>query len=424
MADHIDSYYAATAQPLDPCSPLDGDRRADVCVVGGGFTGLSTALHLAEAGIDVCLIEANKVGWGASGRNGGQVGSGQRLDQIALEEMVGLDDAKKLWQIAEDAKALVVELIDRHDISCDLERGILHPVHKKRYEAEYRDYALHLNAVYAYDDAVPLTADGMREQLNASGYHGGFLDKGGAHIHPLNFARGIANAARTAGASIHEDTRATRIATGATPAVETEKGTVTADHVVVACNGYLDGLLPQVETRLFPINNFVVATRPMAPEEEKALIADRLAVSDSRFVVYYFRFSGDGRLVFGGGETYSRRFPNDIAGFVRPHLTRIFPQLADVAIDYAWGGTLAITMKRLPVFDRPAPGILIAAGYSGHGVALATLGGQLLAEAIQRPSARFDLMARLPTPGFPGGRVLQRPGLVAAMLWYKLRDFL
>ncbi|MCB1493114.1 MAG: FAD-binding oxidoreductase, partial [Rhodobiaceae bacterium] len=309
MAAHVDSYYAATANPLDPFAPLDGDRRADVCVVGGGFTGLSTALHLAEAGVDVCLIEANAVGWGASGRNGGQVGSGQRLWQTELEPLVGMDDAKALWRIGEDAKHLVLDLIERHGIACDLAHGILCPVHKQRYEAEYHAYARHLNDVYDYDKAVPLSADEMRDKLKASGYFGGYLDKGGPHIHPLDFARGLADAARKAGAAIHEDTRATRIVPGAAPKVETVRGTITADHVVIACNGYLDGLFPAVDNRLFPINNFVVATAPMTPDEQAALIADRLAVADSRFVVYYYRFSGDRRLIFGGGETYSHAFP-------------------------------------------------------------------------------------------------------------------
>lgn len=424
MNSHTNSYYAATANPLDAFDALEGDRRCDVCIVGGGFTGLSAALHLADAGVDVCLIEANRVGWGASGRNGGQIGSGQRLWQTDLEQRVGMADAKKLWGIAEDAKALVLGLIDSHDIACDLAHGILNPVHKRAYEAEYRDYADHLCDVYGYDDAVMLDAVEMAEKLKAKGYYGGILDKGAAHFHPLNFARGLADAARKAGAAIFEGTRAIRIATGGSPSVETGRGAIAADQIIVACNGYLDGLFPAVETKLFPINNFIIATEPLTPDEEQALIADRLAVADSRFVVYYYRFSGDHRLIFGGGETYSRRFPPDIAGFVRPHLKRIFPQLADIGIDYAWGGTLAITLNRLPLFDRPAPGVLIAAGYSGHGVALATLGGQLLAEAVQGPSLRFDQMARLPTPGFPGGKALQRPGLIAAMLWYKLRDSL
>lgn len=420
--DHAPSYYAASSHPIAPFAPLDGDRQTDVCIIGGGYTGLSAALHLAETGVDVCLVEAEAVGWGASGRNGGQIGTGQRLWQTELEQMIGAEDARKLWDISEDAKALVLSLIDRHGIDCDLERGILNPVHKKRYEAVYHAYAAHLSQNYDYDGIKPLCADAMQALLKSPDYHGGLLDSGAAHLHPLSYARGIADAAREAGAAIHERTRATAIRPGAHNAIETTGGTIRAEHVIVASNGYLSGLLPKVENRLFPINNFVAATAPLSRDEETALIANRYAVADSRFVVYYFRFSGDGRLIFGGGETYSRHFPANIEAFVRPHLARIFPSLQDVRIDYAWGGTLAITMSRLPVFANPSAGIWAAGGYSGHGVAMATLGGQILAEAINGRTDRFEAMARAPTPAFPGGKLLRHPALAIAMLWYKLRD--
>lgn len=421
-APYPDSYYAATADFLTEFPALDGFQRCDVCVIGGGYTGVSTALHLAERGHDVILLEAERLGWGASGRNGGQVNSGQRRYQDELESMVGKDDAHRLWHLGEEAKALVRSLIARHGIACDLKAGVLNPDHKQRYVAESAAYAAKLRDDYGYAHARAVGREEMREMLGTDTYYGGWLDSGAAHLHPLNYLLGLARAAQAAGVRIYEGTKVRRLGRSAPIAVECGSGTVTADHVVLACNGYLDGVEPRVEVKIMPINNFILATEPLGEVGARALIRDDVAVADSRFVINYFRLSADKRLLFGGGENYSRSFPADIKSFVRKPMLEIYPQLAETRIDYAWGGTLAITVNRLPYFAHLKPGIFTASGYSGQGVALGTLAGQIMAEAIDGTMGRFDVFARVPTMTFPGGKLLRWPSMVAAMTWYALRD--
>ncbi|MFC2967191.1 NAD(P)/FAD-dependent oxidoreductase [Acidimangrovimonas pyrenivorans] len=414
------SYYAATATPLAPFPALAGEVRADVCVVGGGFTGLSAALHLAERGYDVVLLEAHRMGFGASGRNGGQVGSGQRLEQDTLEKMVGLDDARRLWQMGEDAKALVRELIDSHDMACKYHSGIAHGCWRAREVGHTHAYAEKMARDYGYDQIEPLDRAGIRALIGSEAYQGGDLDHGAGHVHPLNFAIGLAAAAAKAGAKLHELSEVTRIEDGTRPVIHTAEGRVVADHVILAANGYLGGLEPKVAARVMPINNFVIATEPLGDRAQE-ILSQNVAAHDTKFVVNYWRLSEDGRLLFGGGESYGYRFP-DIVRTVRKPMLQVYPQLADARIDYAWGGTLAITMNRMPCFIRPRPNVLSASGYSGHGVALATLAGKVMAAAIAGQSERFDLMARLPMPAFPGGPALRTPLLVLAMTWFALRD--
>jgi gamma-glutamylputrescine oxidase len=413
------SWYVAGVMPLPPFLPLEGATEADVCVVGAGYTGLSAALHLAEAGLDVVVLEAQRVGWGASGRNGGQLGSGQRRDQEWLEARFGPGPARLLWELAEEAKALVKELIARHAIACDLKPGVLHAAHRASEVPHDHAAAEKLARDYGYTEVEPLDRAGIMARLATEAYHGGVLDRGAAHLHPLAYALGLARAAAGAGARIHEGSRVEAIA--GTEA-RTAAGRVRARHVVVAGNGYLGGLVPAVAARVMPINNFMVATAPLGEARARALIRHDEAVADSRFVVNYFRLSRDRRLLFGGGESYGYRFPADIAGVVRPRMLGVFPQLGDVAIDYAWGGTLAITVDRMPAFQRLGPGLYAAGGYSGHGLAIATLAGKLMAEAVQGTAERFDVFSALPQPRFPGGARLRWPLLVLAMSWYALRD--
>lgn len=418
------SLWAAGAPPPPPCPPLEGEATADVCVVGGGYAGLSAALHLAEAGASVRLLEAQHPGWGASGRNGGQVGVGQRVDQPQLEGMTDPATARMAWEIGRDAAALVRDLVARHAIACAFKPGVMYVSHRPRLDPGYRVYADHMTATYGHD-AVYLSPAEVRARLGARGVSAGVLEPSGGHLHPLAYARGLAAAAEAAGAVIHERTRVLAIdgAVGALR-VRTEAGTLACDRVVVACNGYLGGLEPQVAARVMPINNFVCATEPLPEDRARALIRDDVAVADSRFVVNYYRLSEDRRLLFGGGESYGWRFPRDLKGFVRARMLRVFPQLADVAVTHAWGGTLAITPTRLPFFAELRPGVLTASGYSGSGVALATMAGAVLAEALTGERRRFEAMARLPVPAFPGGARLRRPLLVAAMLLAQLRDAL
>jgi len=416
-----ESWYAATTEPLAPFAALRGETRADVCVVGAGFTGLSAALHLAERGMNVVLIEAHRVGFGASGRNGGQLGSGQRQDQITLEKMVGRDDAAKLWALAEEAKSVTKGLIERHGIACHLKPGIAHMAFTASEVAEEHGYADHLETRYGYPHLEKLDRDQAQAICPSPRYVGGSLDMSAAHLHPLAYALGLARAATAAGVRIYERTEVHRIDEGQPAVVATDKGRVIADQVILACNGYLGGLNRQVAARVMPINNFVVATEPLGDEAARVLTRD-VAVADSKFVVNYFRLSHDKRLLFGGGETYGYRFPADIGALVRKPMTQIFPHLGDVKIDYAWGGTLAITMKRMPRLARLAPNILSASGYSGHGVGTATLSGRLMAEAVRGQAEGFDCMARVPCPAFPGGTALRSPLLVLAMSWFALRD--
>lgn len=416
-----DSWYAATTTPLAAFPPLRGEVKADVCVIGAGYTGLSAALHLAQAGRRVVVLDAQRVGFGASGRNGGQLGSGQRVDQTDLEKMLGDGPARAMWDLAEDAKALVKSLVVEHDIDCHLTPGVAHTASSISDVRDLHAYAEHLNTRYGYDQVETLDARACHALCPSPDYKGGVLDMGAAHLHPLAFAIGLASASLKAGVQIHERSRVHRIDEGAPATVYTDAGRVVADHVVLACNGYLSSLNQRVAARVMPINNFIVATEPLGADVDRVLTRD-VAVADSRFVVNYFRLSHDGRLLFGGGESYGYRFPRDIAATVRKPMSVVFPHLRDVKIDYAWGGTLAITMKRFPYLTRLGANMLSASGYSGHGVGTATHAGKLMADAIVGESDGFDTMATVPTPSFPGAGGLRTPLLALAMTWYAMRD--
>lgn len=421
QGEYPDSWYAATAHSAKARPALSENVTADICVVGAGFTGLSAALHLAQAGRSVVVIDAHRVGFGASGRNGGQLGSGQRVEQPGLEAMVGRDDAAKLWSLGEDAKDLVKGLIASHEIDCDLKSGVAHCGFSAGEMRQQHDQAAYMKATYDYQDLEIMDRDGFASICPSPAYHGGVVDWGAGHLHPLNFALGLAAAAEKAGARIFENTRVLKVDEGPSPMVKTAEGQVRAAHIILACNGYLGGLNAQVAARVMPINNFIAATEPLGDAADKVLTRD-IAVADSKFVVNYFRLSRDKRLLFGGGETYGYQFPSDIAALVRKPMTAIFPHLKDVRIDYAWGGTLAITMKRLPYLARLTPNIHSASGYSGHGVGTATHAGFLMARAIEGETDGFDTLSRLPVPAFPGGPGLRTPLLILAMTWYSLRD--
>jgi gamma-glutamylputrescine oxidase len=418
--DYPASYYAATRTALDPFPALKGEVRADVAVVGGGYMGLSAALHLAEAGRSVVVLEAHRVGFGASGRNGGQVGSGQRQDQDWLENAVGRDHARRLWDLAEDAKALVRDLIDRHRMPVTLYPGVAHACYSKAEARGTQAYAEKLSRDYGYDRIEVLDRAGIRRLIGSDRFAGGAVDRGAGHIHPLNFAIGLAQAAAGAGVRIHEGSEVLSLVPGAKPVLKTAHGQVTADHVILAGNGYLGRLEPGYPSRVMPINNFILATEPLGARAAEVL-AEPVAVADSKFVVNYWRLSEDNRLLFGGGESYGYRFP-DILKTVRPAMLAIYPQLAETRIDFAWGGTLAITMNRMPALLRPQANVLAASACSGHGVALSTLTGKLLAQAVAGQTEGFDLLARIPQPRFPGGAALRWPMLVLAMTWYSMRD--
>jgi gamma-glutamylputrescine oxidase len=413
------SYYASTADPAPAHPRLTEEIDVDLAVVGGGCTGLSAALHAAERGLGVAVLEGGKVGWGASGRNGGQIIPGLRKGAVELTRAYGAERARALFDLALEATTLVGALIARHDIACDLRlNGHLLAAVKdgdlRRMETEIDC----LSRVMDYNEVYLLSAAETRAQV-ASNYRGGLLDRLGGHMHPLKYTLGLARAARAAGATIYEHSPAVDLEKGAINRLVTPAGVVRARLVLLAGDALLGGLEPDAERRIMPIANYVVATAPMP--NAAALIPGDVAVSDSRFVVNYFRRTPDGRVLFGGGERYTRDPPRDIAGFVRPHLEGVFPQLAGVAIDHAWGGLVSITRTRLPHLGRRGE-IYVAHGYSGMGVVLSTLGGKLAVEAMLGEPERFDLFAGVAPAAFPGGVALRAPLHVLGMLWFALRD--
>ena len=413
------SYYVATAHPASALPPLRGAVRADLVVVGGGCTGLSTALHAAERGLNVVLLEGGRIGWGASGRNGGQLIPGLRKGAVELVKALGRERAVALFQLALEARALLLERIARHGIDCELKTtghllGAAKASDPRWMEAE----AECLATVMAYPHVEALTAAQTRAEVDTP-YHGGLLDRLGGHLHPLNYTLGLARAARAAGVRMFEGSQAVSLERTSGVRIGTASGAVRARTAVLAGDALLTGLEPRVNNRIMPVANYVVATEPLA--EARELIAHDVAVSDSRFVVNYYRLPADGRLLFGGGERYSPNPPSDIAAFVRPHMERVFPRLRGRRIDHAWGGLVSITTTRLPHIGRQGQ-VYFAHGYSGLGVLLSTLAGKLLVEAMQGETDRFDRFAALEPAPFPGGGALRGPLHVLGMLWYALRD--
>lgn len=415
------SWYADSVHPPPLRPMLKGETRADVAIVGAGFTGLSAALTLAGKGFDVVVLDAHRAGFGASGRNGGQVGSGFNKGQPELEKTLGKAKARALWDLAEEAKALTRHYCEAYAPDARFLPGVAHGAYSR---AEVN--ALHrevdwVAANYGYDQAEALDAPAFQAIVQSATYKGGLIDRGAGHIHPLRLCLGLASAAEQAGARLFEGTHVHHIKEGANPVIQTDRGRVVANHVVLACNGYLGGLNRRVAARVMPINSFIAATKPLEDRAAKVLAQD-IAVADSRFVVNYFRLSEDKRLLFGGRESYTLGFPKDITSKIAARVAAMFPQIADVPFTHAWGGTLGITMNRMPCVLRLAPNILSASGYSGHGVALSNFCGKLMGEAIAGQSERFDLMTEIPISPFPGGSAARSPLLTLAMTWYALRD--
>jgi len=415
------SYYAATATPFPLLPALAGTLEADVCVIGGGFTGLSAALHLAEAGYKTVLLEARRIAWGASGRNGGQINIGYVKGPGDLIRKYGRMQARQLFMLAEEGRALIRDRTARHGFACDLKPGTLLVASKPGdlawMAADVESYVRD----FGYDKVRLLDRAATLGEVGSTIYHGAIADSGGGHLHPLNYALGIARTAMAAGAGLYEGTPALKIEKGPMLAIKTPQGVVRARYAVLGCDSYLDGLEPRIESRIMPISNYIIATEPLPEETARALIPHDVCIADTKFVVSYFRLSADRRLLFGGGEKYTNHPPRDIAAFVRPYMLKVFPQLADARIDYGWGGQLALTISRMPHAGR-LDNIFFAHGFSGQGVAIANIAGKLIAEALAGTAERFDVLASLPHRAFPGGAALRHPLLVLAMLWYALRD--
>jgi gamma-glutamylputrescine oxidase len=414
------SYYVATANRFAPAPKLEGEQHADIVVIGGGYTGLHAALNAAERGYSVALLEAGRIGWGASGRNGGQIIPGWRKGAVELIARYGHARARVLFEMALEARSLTLDRIARHNIRCDLHvNGHLTLAAKPSDGAWMNAEAATLAGPMAYPHVRVLSSEEAREKAKTVAFHGGLLDECGGQLHPLNYALGLAEAARACGVRLYEASRVERIHTDSGVVARTDRGAVRAEYGVLACDALLGALEPRIARRIMPVANYLIATEPC--NEPESLVADRLAVSDSRFVVNYFRMTEDGRLLFGGGERYSPAPPRDIESFARGHMLRVFPQLEKAKIDYAWGGLVSITMSRLPHIGRIGD-LFFAHGYSGQGVLLPALTGKVLVEAMSGTAQRFDVLAGLAPPEFPGGAAFRTPLYVLGMLWYALRD--
>ena len=397
------SWYAATTDIPNERPPLYGHNEADVCVIGAGFTGLTAALNLAQKGFSVVVLDAHRAGFGASGRNGGQVGSGYNKSQRWLAKSLGQAPARALWEMAEESKADLRTFVAAHAPDARYRAGVAHGGYNLSEVAEEHRDAEYLAKTYGYDQIEELDAGQLRDIVKTSVYQGGILDKGAGHLHPLRYVLGLAKAAEAAGAVIYERSEVHHIAKGTEAEVRTDKGRVKAKFVVVAGNGYLPNIERKIAAKVMPINSFIGATKPLT--DAQAVLARDIAVADSKFVVNYFRMSEDNRLLFGGRESYSIGFPKDIETALHQRMVNLFPQLDGVGFDYVWGGTLGITVSRLPAVQRIAPNIISAAGFSGHGVALSGFAGKVMAEAIAGQAGRFDVLSSLPTPTCPCARV-------------------
>ncbi len=417
------SYYRdSVAVDLAPRPPLDSDTRADVCVIGGGITGCSAALHLAERGHSVVLLEANEIGFGASGRSGGQILPGLGTDIATVEKALGLSVAREIWEMSREAVRLTAELVERHAIPCDLSWGYLHAAVKRRHIKELCEFRDRLARDYDYRALSWLEGDALRQHVVSDAYPGALYESEAGHLHPLNYTLGLARAAQRAGVRLHEHSAVLAVEEGAPARVRTAHGSVTADFVVVAGNAYLGGLIPRMDGRIMRAANYMIATAPLSEEQAARVLPRNDALADANFVLDYYRLSGDRRLIYGGQVSYDGREPRGLAARMDAKIARLFPALAGVPIDYRWGGDVAITFNRAPDFGRLGTNLYYAQGYSGHGMALAGLAGKLMAEAIDGQSTRFDAFAAMPHRRFPGGERLRTPLLVLATAFYKLRD--
>jgi gamma-glutamylputrescine oxidase len=416
------SYYQATANAWETQPRFVGEGKYDVAVIGGGFTGLSVALACVEKGLKVVLLEKDSIGFGASGRNGGQLIPGLRWSMREIDEEFGRERAQAIFDLAYGAVERVKGRIAKHDIQCDLKAGHLEAAYKPaHFDAMQRD-AEFLAKQFGWESEIVSPKD-MGKHISGGGYHGGIYDPKGGHFHPLNYALGLAEACKAAGVRIIENSPVIELADFSSPSsdeVEIRAQTPQLAHkVIVATDTWIHGLDSELGRYTIPIMNYNVATAPL-PNADQLLPSDA-AVADSRFVLNYFRLSADKRLIFGGGEKYVQTPPADIAAFVRKHIVEVFPSLADVPIDYAWGGAVGVTMNRLPHFGRKG-NVFYAHGFSGHGALVTTLAGELLAEAVTGTMERFDVFAQLPHRPFPGGKLFARPLATLGLLWYALRD--
>ncbi len=405
-------------------APLRGEATADVAVLGGGIAGCAAALHLAQRGYRVALLEARSIGFGASGRSGGQTIFGLAVSQQKLEREVGKEDAHRLFDLSIEALDLTQALIREHAIDCDYRPNHVHVAVKPRHVHELDQWARELHEDYSYTSARLLNRDELRSHVRSDRYLGGLLDPRSGHLQPLKYTQGLARAATAAGAVIYENSEILRYEDGAQVHVHTAHGSVRCAHLVLCGNAYIGAVAPSLGRRILGVGTYIIATEPLGEERARAVLPSNAAVADINWILDYFRRSQDHRLLFGGRVSYSSVQPPHLAESMRKRMVRVFPALADVKVAHAWGGYLDITMSRAPDFGRLARNVYYLQGFSGHGVALAGLAGKLASEAIAGTAERFDVFARIPHRDFPGGRLFRRPSLMLAMLYYRLRDLL
>ncbi|OUL75415.1 NAD(P)/FAD-dependent oxidoreductase [Paraburkholderia hospita] len=422
---HTASWYAATTNDRTQHPPLDETITVDVCVIGAGLTGISTALNLAERGHTVAVLEASKVGWAASGRNGGQLIGGFACEIDTFGKYMPESDVQRIWKMGLETLDIVKDRVAKHSIDCDLTMGYLTAANKPKHADALRTWRDDAKKRFNHDRYRYIERAHMGQYVQSSRYLGGLFDPDSGHLHPLNYTLGLARAAVESGVRIYENSCVTTLRKeNSTHLIETAQGTVRANYVVLACNTWLGALAPQVSRKIMPVGTYVIATEPLAPARAAALMPARAAVCDSRFVLDYFRPAPDNRLLWGGKVSYSTFAPRNLAEAMRRDMLKAFPQLADVKVDYAWGGFVDITMNRAPHFGRLAPTVYFAQGFSGHGVNTTGLAGKLIAEAIHGQASRFDLFGKIRHRDFPGGALLRTPALVLAMAWYRMKDWL
>jgi len=417
---HVASYYAATVNDVTDFAPLLGEQNADVCVIGAGFTGISTALHLAERGYDVHVVEANRVGWGASGRNGGQI-IGGIAGEKNIAKHLGKDVEDVFGELRWAGHEIIRERVQTYGIQCDLKFGYLDVAIKERHLRDIEaDYERLEKDDFPHEFKI-LSKDETRETIGTDAYIGALLNMGNGHLHPLNLCVGEARAAQSLGAMIYEQSPVLDIMKGSRPRVITQQGSITADAVVIAGNAY-HALERKLRGIMFPVNSFIIATEPLSDETVATINPQDLAVCDPNFVLEYFRLSAEKRLLFGGRCNYFGDDPEVIKKFLRPKLSRIYPQLAGIDVDYAWGGTIGVPINRVPQLGRISPNIFYCQGYSGHGVNVTHLAGRIMADAIAGTVEQFDLFANVKPLVIPGAHLLSKPMVALGMLYYQIKD--
>ncbi len=421
--EHADSWYAATAHPSPKRPALEGHETADVGVVGAGFSGLSTAVHLAERGYAVTVLEAARVGWGASGRNGGQLINGYSRDLDVIEKRYGEAAARALGAMAFEGAGIIRELVERYAIDCDLRRGGVFAAFNRRQLRELDKQKAEWEA-YGHDRLELLDPESIRKHVTTDLYVGGLYDGWSGHVHPLNLALGEAAALEALGGTIHEHSVVTRVESGDPPVVHTANASVRARHVVLCGNAYLGDAVPALRDRVMPVSTQMIATEALDPATIERLFPTGICVEDCNYILDYYRPSADNRILFGGGTIYGGVTPDDIMGKLRPHLARTFPELADARIDYAWSGNFALTLTRIPHMGRLGDSVYFTHGYSGHGVTTTHLAGRLIAEAIDGASDRFETFASLRNYPFPGGRALRVPLTMVGAWYYMAKETL